>query len=428
MAVIVTPEHPQRSSRPLISAIIRKLKIRLHPSSKKQPKTTSAPEAEPADDPRPPLNSSWLPLVLKEHQHTLSQLGWTTITFPQFTSPNHALENRADIPPNDSHPLQRASADLFAAAQLFFDQPDEAKRAWKHRLGTEEGWSKVEGEKEFITLRTLEYTPDVLKEAAERYWRLMVGSEGGEGYLRNVVKRVEGSLGLPHHTPKPNPLLQFLPPTPSIPQTDAEKTASMIRIFRYTLSSSTPSPAPTPPQPQPQLPTQEPVSIVAEPHADLGLLSVVTGDVPGLEVWNGQCFVDIERHYVRSGAHAATMLVGRQLEMFSNKRYGAGGHRVPAPDTNATSTQNDKPEPAPKYRHSIVFVLRAHEPVPLDSRDLESAITGKWDDQSFKGNVTAGEVYERIRNAHYNINIGKEERERQKRGVEERRKREAAGS
>jgi hypothetical protein len=165
--------------------------------------------------------------------------------------------------------------------------------------------------------------------------------------------------------------------------------------------------------------------VVAEPHADLGLLSCVVGDVPGLEVWDGTRFFDIERHY--EGGACATMLAGRQLERFSNGRYPAGGHRVVSygraglegrqQPSAAPPTEGTGAEEKPQYRHSIVFVLRAHEPTLVHSAALETHITEKWK-EPVEG-VTAGVLYEQIRKAHFNINIDKAEREKQKRKVAE---------
>lgn len=171
---------------------------------------------------------------------------------------------------------------------------------------------------------------------------------------------------------------------------EEDKTATMIRIFRYEGWAA---------------------KVVAEPHSDLGLLSAVVGDVPGLEVWEWDRWNAVERGY--TGCQA-TYTVGRQLERLSNGRYPAGGHRVVA---------YGAPEPPPgeetrkRYRHSIVFVLRAHEPVLVNSAELETPITGKWVEPM--SGVTAGEMYADIRSRHYNINIGHEDREKQRRNVRE---------
>lgn len=169
---------------------------------------------------------------------------------------------------------------------------------------------------------------------------------------------------------------------------DANKTATMLRLFRYE--------------------GQQP-KVVAEPHSDLGLLSVVVGNVPGLEVWDAHGWFDVEREVLRAGMRGASLLVGRQLERLSNNRYAAGGHRVVSYGAPGGETSG------PHYRYSIVFVLRAYEPVVVDSEALETDVTGKWD-VPLRG-VSAGQMYEEIRGRHYNINIEVGEREKQRRDI-----------
>lgn len=65
-----------------------------------------------------------------------------------------------------------------------------------------------------------------------------------------------------------------------------------------------------------------------------------------------------------------------------------------------------------RYRFSIVLVLRAYGPTIINSDELETQITGKWP-KPMRG-VTAGELYSNIRSTHFNVNIGIEEREKQK--------------
>jgi hypothetical protein len=380
-----------------ISKFVSKLKLRAKRVERKR-------DMREQVDTRPPLISSPLPLVLPQHQATLSQLGWTTITFPQ--SQSHAptpseVSTPKVIPPSTlgAHPIQHASQALFLAAQAFFAQPISEKQRWKHRLASEEGWTHIPGEKEFITLRTLAYTPDVLKAPAKTYWDLM-GS-----HLQSTLDRLSTSVGLPIGKDLDKGFTKFVGPCATMGAGEEDKTATMLRIFRYEGWEA---------------------KVVAEPHADLGLLSCVVGDVPGLEVWDGMRFFDVERHYEEP---CATMLVGRQLERFSNGRLPAGGHRVVSygkANTPAIPVLARIPEPCtavpeksdteePHYRHSIVFVLRAHEPIPVHSAALETDITGKWA-EPVEG-MLAGELYEQIRKAHFNINIDKEEREKQRRKV-----------
>jgi hypothetical protein len=209
-------------------------------------------------------------------------------------------------------------------------------------------------------------------------------------YLESTLDRIGTSLAMGD-----SGLKRFVGPCGSMQATDALKTATMLRLFRYE--------------------GWEP-KVVAEPHADLGLLSVVVGNVPGLEVWDGQNWFDIEREVEQSGMRGASLLVGRQLEKLSNGRYNAGGHRVVSygaakPDVPQLSLGTQQK----RYRFSIVFVLRAHEPVVIESEALETRVTGKWA-EPMKG-VTAGKLYEQIRGRHFNINIGVEEREKQRRKV-----------
>lgn len=326
-----------------------------------------------------PLKPAPLPLVLSQHQSLLQQFGWTTITLPHpdpTTSPDLSPQHPGP------HPIQSAYQDLFAAAQAFFDSPDEEKVKWKHRLGSEEGWTKIPGEKEFITLRTLSYTPDVLKSSAKRYWDLM------GAHLSSTLGRISTSLGLPDAEDRG--LRKFIGPCAHMGETEEEKTATMLRIFRYEGWDA---------------------KVVAEPHADLGLLSAVVGDVPGLEVWDGYGWKDIERGYT---GHQATYTVGRQLERLSNGRYPAGGHRVVSYGLPSPVQELEEGEKK-RYRHSVVFVLRAHVRVVVESKELETSITGKWAEPV--SGVTAGKMYEDIRSKHFNINIGMEEREKQRRNI-----------
>lgn len=288
------------------------------------------------------------------------------------------------------HPLQIAYEELFVASQAFFDLPESSKQQWKHRLGSEEGWSAIPGEKEFITLRTLEYCPEILRGPAKKYWDLM------GAHLSKTLGRISTSLSLPDD--EQSGLRQFIGPCASMQKNEKEKTATMLRLFRYEGWEA---------------------KEVAEPHADLGLLSVVVGNVPGLEVWDGRGWFDVEREVERSGQKGASMLVGRQLQRLSNGRYPAGGHRVVSyglpPDPPSLTSSPVAQTAEKRYRFSIVFVLRAHEPLAVHSSTLESDITGTWDEPL--DGVTMGKMYEQIRGKHFNINIGIEEREQQRRKI-----------
>jgi hypothetical protein len=175
-------------------------------------------------------------------------------------------------------------------------------------------------------------------------------------------------------------------------------------------------------------------------HMDLGLLSLVIGDTPGLEAWDTQVMIDgkpqppcwhpIEQRFERG---MATLMAGRQLQYLTRDRYNPGGHRVVSygedtpliPDNlddlypsrsrkllNRLTFSKSKKPVKEKYRYSIVFVLRAHEAVPVNYSILESP--GLTFDENDKEAKTAGELFRRIRKAHYNINTGISERDKQK--------------
>jgi hypothetical protein len=379
---------PSRSSEHhfSISNIISKFRSKKGTSNRK---TDAQPPQEILPETRLPLKPAPLPLVLPEHQRTLSTLGWTTVTFPD-PSPlqPEATKQEHQAPAPGPHPLQTAYEQLFVASQAFFNQPDKEKQQWKHKLRSEEGWSKIPGEKEFITLRTLEYCPEVLREPAKRYWDL-VGL-----HCSNTLGRISESLALPNG--EDEGLRQFVGPCGALQASDKEKTATMLRLFRYEGWEA---------------------KVVAEPHADLGLLSVVVGDVPGLEVWDGANWFEVEKVVENSGRKGATMLAGRQLERLSNGTYPAGGHRVvaygsPEPPSSPAISTSDTPTDEKRYRFSIVFVLRAHEPVIINSDSFETEVTGKWREPM--NGITAGRFYEKIRGQHFNINIDMDEREKQR--------------
>lgn len=150
----------------------------------------------------PPLIPKSLPNVLPLHQPALATQGWTTVTYPT---------------PNE--PLLQASQALFDASKTFFALPASYKEGFRTKIGSEEGWSHVEGEKEFITLRSISHTPDALKDAATVYWR-----EAG-ALLTEILGRVAESLGL-----QADALTRFSEPCKEL---GVLRTATMLRLFRY---------------------------------------------------------------------------------------------------------------------------------------------------------------------------------------------------
>jgi hypothetical protein len=78
--------------------------------------------------------------------HSFSEYGWTIVT------------------PHTE--LLKSYLALLEASKAFFALPEAEKESFKTRQGSEDGWNLVEGEKEFITLRSLERTPEQIREAA----------------------------------------------------------------------------------------------------------------------------------------------------------------------------------------------------------------------------------------------------------------------
>lgn len=151
------------------------------------------------------------------------------------------------------------------------------------------------------------------------------------------------------------------------------------------------------------------------------------GDKPGLEALDktSNHFIPLETSF-KPGM--CTIMAGRQLEHFSNHIYEAAAHRVvsygPRQPKLGTTPSMAKELVAsllcqfkhfqrPKYRYSIVFILRADESITIDYEALSSPVTG---DIALKadGPKTAGELFEKIRKAHFNVNTQVQDRERQK--------------
>jgi hypothetical protein len=159
-------------------------------------------------------------------------------------------------------------------------------------------------------------------------------------------------------------------------------------------------------------------------HRDLGLLSLVVGNTPGLEVHDRHLNISfpIEKTYE---SPAQTVLVGRQLERMTNGRYRAGGHLVRSyPNTKPKNTDLPNSPESRQYRYSVVFVLRAHYPIPINTDNLTTPITGEFANPM--RDITAGDLFKKIHAAHYNINTEVEERNEQKRKLDEEKRKKSA--
>ncbi len=110
----------------------------------------------------PPLKPVELPQVHPDHN--FPEYGWTIVT------PHTELLNSYQT--------------LLEASKAFFDLPQAAKEVFKTDHGSEEGWNLVEGEKEFITIRSLETTPEQMRDAAAKFW------DQGGGLLNRILGRI----------------------------------------------------------------------------------------------------------------------------------------------------------------------------------------------------------------------------------------------
>lgn len=269
---------------------------------------------------------------------------------------------------------------LDEAVRTFFEQ-DEAdkKAAFPAAQATELGWYAVEGEKEYVTLRSwsarrsgttgsshdtassppadddrdnarIAANRSALEEPAAQVWR--------ETALlcERALGQVAAALSIPLDAFAP-----LLDGCLSLPSTPPEATPSLLRLFRY-----------------------EPHGGVASRHADNGLLTVCVGREKGLQVLErdgpSERWVD---------ATGPTLLVGSTLSVLSQGRVPAGVHRV---------------EGNPRGRRSVVLALRPS--TRADALHLEAfGGVGCWSPAALWREITSRRV---------NVNASHELRARQR--------------
>lgn len=247
--------------------------------------------------------------------------------------------------------------------------------------------------------------PEELKDAASAFW-----AHAGK-LLNELIAKIADTLDLPAEA-----LTAYSEPCGML---GSERTATMLRLFRYegmndreirTVAEGMAVLCVTEFNCRPVCLDFDLLTYILG-HRDLGLLSLVIGDTPGLEVWDryAKSWFEVERSYFTP---AASLLGGRQLERLSNGRYRSGGHRVMA-YPKPLGHETDPTPSRKKFRYSIVFVLRAHHPVPIDSDNLTTDITGKFP-LPIK-DITAHQLFRDLESAHYNVNTGIQEREEQRR-------------
>jgi isopenicillin N synthase-like dioxygenase len=318
---------------------------------------------------------------------------------------------RVYLPPD--HALLKAATALFSTSHAFFDQTSEEKQKFhrsnllsdssvdgSNRKGqsSEQGWSYVEDEKEMLTIRTSQLCPPEVTDNVRNLWQ-----ECGN-FMQAMVRAIEASLGLNSGAFDNVVTEECLLPVNEIHET-------LLRMFRYERASDP--------------------RIVSEKHRDIGILSLVIGSSPGLEVWNNaitqkdpltgvvrkSSWVPIEEDGNETkevGGLTFTFLVGETLTALSNDLYKPGIHRVSVPPADPSSSTNDA-----KYRYSIVFALRPHRQGTIYTPSLTTAVTGpfKWppmDENGVIPTVKAVDLFNVIANRHWSVNDSVEEREAKK--------------
>jgi isopenicillin N synthase-like dioxygenase len=328
----------------------------------------------PPQDPRPPL----LPTSSKLDLNQLSSQGWLSI-------------------PLDEYPeIRDTYSSLFSLSEKYFALPDEdaAKTDYAAPSGaqaSEEGYSRIQGEKQILTCRSESRTPLVLQDGVREAW-------AASGLLlKNTAEDIACSLGLP-----PDTYSSFVDPCITFRD---EKTPTLLRMFRYE-----------------RPPIGSEPTVVAQSHRDLGMLTVVIGHTPGLDVLEppsaqypeGRWISIEESPAVNSSPNispgrtlTATLLNGQVMNYLTQGRYRPGYHRVsvrPAEDT--------------PFRFSLVFALRP-APAPVHTARYESPQTGPFPPGAQMDGESMGLLFERIVNSHWNINVHKDIREAQQRKFEE---------
>ena len=279
---------------------------------------------------------------------------------------------------------------LFQQSSTYFSLPEDAssKKASQALSGdkaSDEGYFSISGEKRILTIRTGERCPPELREQVETTWALT-----GK-FLEEIAQSIAISLNL-----DPEVFTPFSAPCRNLHP--SKRTPTLLRMFRYD---------------RPPFGHGE-ATINAEQHKDLGILSLVIGHSPGLQVLDPttNTWIPVEEDTVvpagektRSGGLTATLLVGDTLSFLTRGRYQAGVHRVlcaPAKDSEDA------------YRYSIVFALRPAA-APVYTRNFESEAVGAFAPQQTMEGQSSTLLLQQIVARKWNVNIARDLRDEQQR-------------
>ncbi|KAG8530447.1 uncharacterized protein KY384_004949 [Bacidia gigantensis] len=298
------------------------------------------------------------------------------------------------------HPsFVEAYTNLLAASATFFALDESSPQKTTYRavtgaLASEEGYSKIPAEKLILTIKTSSHCPSPLLSRVQEAWSLT------GAFMSQLCTEIAESLQL-----SPNVFAPLIDPCITLPA--GERTPTLLRMFRY------------------DRPSGPDWKVNAEKHRDLGLLSLVVGHSPGLHVLNSSTglWVPIEEDDVlppdariRSGGLTATLLVGETLAFLSRGKFKAGVHGVvcaPLPSEGGEMGGGAIKVESEQYRYSIVFTLRPAI-APLWTKDFESEITGWFPEGMRSEGTSSDELFTSIREAHYNVNVAPEVREKQR--------------
>lgn len=284
----------------------------------------------------------------------------------------------------DHDGLVDAYSKLFDLSAVYFDLPEDAleKTAFQAPSGaraSEQGYSKIPGEKSILTVRTHETCPEMLHEQLNHTWSLT------GAFLEGICKSIAATLQL-----DPEVFAPFVEPCCNLPK--GKRTPTLLRLFRY------------------DRPAGQEAVVSAERHKDLGILSLVVGKSPGLQVLDtaSNAWIPIEEDTVipedakvRSSSLTATLLCGKTMSFLTRDQYKAGIHRV------CCAPAKDDP-----YRFSIVFALRA-APAPVFTETFESTVVGEFPLEQRMNGQSAAFLTQQITATHWDVNIAKDVREEQ---------------
>lgn len=250
--------------------------------------------------------------------------------------------------------LEQHYSKTFEAANRFFLQDNDIKSTlYPNPDGKPEvGYTNIAREKQYLTLRCAAHPDTELENHIRDAWR-----DTGMLLLRVLVD-LAYALGLAN----PDEVWDLaLDGCLTLPQSEEAAGITIFRVF-------------------------EPLSGVAEPHVDIGLLTLCVCEGDGLQV----------QHLTAEGpvwkpVEGPTLLVGSALQRLTGNKVRPGRHRVVA---------------NPDGRSSIILALR-----PSLRHEIDLRIYG--------GGISASpkEFWEAHIGALYNINAPADERERQKEAI-----------